>query len=56
MLRLLLPPSYLHMLEIACLDNLFSYKMPMHRKYVRLKYVCHVFYDAPFVIQILSFM
>ena len=37
---LMLHSSYLHMLDIACLDNLFSYKMPMHRKYVRLKCVC----------------
>ena len=34
MLKLLtLHSSYLHMLDIACLDNLFSYKKPMHRKY-----------------------
>ena len=48
--------SPLHMLVISCLDNLFSYKIPMHRKYVRLKCVCHVFYDALFVLQFLSFM
>ena len=48
--------SPLHMLEIACLDNLFSYKMPMHRKNVRLKFVCHMFYDALFVFQFLSFI
>src|SRR3989337_2909001 len=46
----------LHMLEIACLDNLFAYKMPMHRKYVRLKYVFHMLHDALFVFQLLSFM
>ena len=47
MLRLLLFLSAsLHMLVFACLDNLFAYKMPMHRKYVRLRCVCHVFYDA----------
>jgi hypothetical protein len=38
MLRLLFSSS-LHMLDLACLTNLFSYKMPMHRKYVRLKCV-----------------
>ena len=48
--------SYLHMIVFACLDNLFSYNMPMHRKYVRLRCVCHVFYDALFVLQFLSFM
>ena len=50
MLRLLSSlSSSLHMLIFACYDNLFAYKMPMHRKYVRLKYVCHMFYDALFV-------
>ena len=38
MLRLLLFSS-MHMLDIACLANLFSYKIPMHRKCVRLKCV-----------------
>ena len=38
MLRLLLfLSSSLLMLGFACIDNLFTYKMPMHRKYVRLK-------------------
>ena len=57
MLRLILflSPS-LHMLDLACLSNLFSYKMPMHRKYVRLRCVFHMFYDALFVLQFLSFM
>ena len=48
--------SSLHMLVFACLGNLFAYKMPMHRKYVRLICVCHVFYDALFVLQFFSFM
>ena len=48
--------SSLHMLVFACYDNLFSYKMPMHRKYVRLKCVCHMFYDVLLVLQFLSFM
>ena len=57
MLRLLLFLSVsLHMLVFACLANLFAYKMPMHRKYVRLICVCHMFYDALFVLQLLSFM
>ena len=42
--------SSLHMLIFACYDNLFAYKMPMHRKYVRLRCVYHVFYDALFVL------
>ena len=57
MLRLLLfLSSSLHMLVFACLDNLFAYKMPMHRKYVKLRCVCHVFHDALFALQLLSFM
>ena len=56
MLRFSMFYSYpLHMLDISCLDNLFAYEIPMHRKYVRLKYVCHMFCDALFVLQFLSF-
>ena len=33
--------SSLNMLVFACLDNLFAYKMPMHRKYVRLRCVLY---------------
>ena len=46
--------SSLHMLDVSYRDNLFSYKIPMHRKYVRLKCVCHMFHDALFVFQFLS--
>src|SRR5215216_3381047 len=57
MLRsLLFLSSSMHKLDIACLDNLFAYKIPMHRKYVRLKCVCHMTHDALFVFQLLSFM
>ena len=57
MLKLLLFLSAsLHMLVFACLYNLFAYKMPMHRNYVRLRCVCHVFHDALFALQFLSFM
>src|SRR3990170_7885830 len=57
MLRLSLfySPS-LHMLGFSCLDNLFAYKIHMHRKYVRLKLIFHMLYDALFVLQFLSFM
>ena len=48
--------SSLHMLEIARLDNLFTYKMYMHRKRVRLKCVFHMIHDVLFVFQSLSFM
>ena len=57
MLRLPLSlSSSLHMLDVSCLDNLVAYKMPMHRKYVRLRCVCHMFYIALFVLQFFSFM
>ena len=57
MLRLLLfLSSSLHMLDISCLDDLFAYKILMHRNYVRIKYVCHMFHDALFVFQFLFFM
>ena len=48
------PP--LHMLDVSCLDNLVAYKMPMHRKNVRLKCFFHMFYDDLFSFQLLSFM
>ena len=48
--------SSLHMLVFACLADLFAYNMPMHRKYVGLRCVCHMFYDALFMLQFLSFM
>ena len=52
MLRLLLfLSSSLHMLVFACLDNLFAYKMPTHRKYVRLILGFHMLYNALFVLQ-----
>ena len=53
---LMLPSSYLHMLEIACLDKTFPYKMPLRRKCVRLKLVFHMPHDALFVFQFLSSM
>ena len=57
MLRLLLFLSAsLHMLVFACLNNLFTYNLPMHRNYIILICVSHVFYDALFVLQFLSFM
>ena len=57
MWRLLLSlSSSLHMATIGCLDNLFSYKMPMHRKCVRLRCDFHMLYDALVVLQFLSFV
>ena len=48
--------SPLYMLYVSCLDNLFSYIMPIHRKYVRLRCDFNMLHDAPFVFQLLSFM
>src|SRR4051812_20325001 len=49
MLRLeLFLSASLHTLVFACYDNLFAYKIPMHRKCVRLRCVCSVFHDALF--------
>ena len=48
--------SSVHNLDISCLDNLLAYKIPMHRKYVRLKCVFHMLRDALFMFQSLSFM
>ena len=57
MLRLILSlSSSLHMVTIGCLHNMFSYKMTMHRKYVRLRCDFHMLYDALVVLQFLSFM
>ena len=56
LILLLFLSSSLHMLVFACLDNFFAYKMHMHMKYLRLRCVYHVFYDALFVLQFLSFL
>ena len=56
MLRsLLFISSSLHMVVFACLD-LFSNKIPMHRKHVRLKLVRQMFHDDLFIFQWLSFV
>ena len=36
--------------------KLFSHKIPMHRKWVRLKCASHILHDAPVMFQFLSFM
>ena len=40
----------------SCSHKLFAHKIPMHRKWVRLKCACHVFHDALVMFQFLSFM
>jgi hypothetical protein len=39
---------YLPMLVTMCFFDLFSYKVHMHRKWVRLKYVSYLLLDALF--------
>ena len=46
----------LPMLDDSCLNKFFAYKIPMHRKWVRLKCVCFMIHDAPFMFQFLLFM
>ena len=49
---LVLPP----MLVDSCPHKLFANKIPMHRKWVRLKCASHILHDALFMFQFLSFM
>ena len=44
------------MLVDYCSHQLFAHKIPMHRKWVRLKCGLRMLYDALFVFQFLSFM
>ena len=46
----------LPMLVDYCSHKLFSHKIPMHRKRVRLKCASHMLHDALFMFQFLSFM
>ena len=46
----------LPMLVDSCLHKLFAHKIPMHRKWVRLKCASHILHDALFIFQFLSFM
>ena len=47
---------YLPMLVDYCSHKLFVHKIPMHRKWVRLKCASHILHDALFIFQFLSFM
>ena len=47
---------YLPMQVDYCSHKLFAQKIPMHRKYVRLKCASHILHDALFMFQFLSFM
>ena len=47
---------YLPMLVVSCSHKLFAHKIPMHRKWVRLKCSSHMLHDAPVMFQLLSFM
>ena len=47
---------YLPMLVDYCSHKFFAHKIPMHRKWVRLKCASHMLHDAPIMFQFLSFM
>ena len=40
----------------SCSHKLFAHKVPMHRKWIRLKCASHMLHDAPIMFQFLSFM
>ena len=44
------------MLVDYCSHKLFAHKIPMHRKWVRLKCANHILHDALFIFQFLSLM
>ena len=44
------------MLVDYCSHKLFAHKIPMHRKWVRLKCASYILHDALFMFQFLSFM
>ena len=47
---------YFPMLVDSCSHKLFAHKIPMHKKWVRLKNAFHVIHDALVMFQFLSFM
>ena len=47
---------YLPMQVDSCSHKLFSQKIPMHRKWVRLKCASHILHDSLFMLQFLSFL
>ena len=47
---------YVPMLIDYCFHKLFANKIPMHKKYVKLKCASHILHDALFMFQFLSFM
>ena len=46
----------LPMLVDYCSLKLFAHRIPMHRKWVRLKCASHMLHEAPVMFQFLSFM
>ena len=47
---------YLPMQVDSCSHKLFAHKIPMHRKWVRLKCASHMLHDAPIMFPFLYFM
>ena len=46
---------YLPMQVDSYSHKLFAHKIPMHRKWARLKCASHMLYDSPIMVQFLSF-
>jgi hypothetical protein len=46
----------LPMLVDSCYHKLFAHKIPMHRKWVRLKFACHIIHDDLFMFQFFILM
>jgi hypothetical protein len=46
----------LPMLVDSCSHKLVAHKIPMHRKWVRLKFACHMIHDALFMLQFFILM
>ena len=47
---------YLPMLVDCCSHKLFAHKIPMHRKWVRLKCAIYILHDAPVMFQFIYFL
>ena len=46
----------LPMLVDSCSHKLFAHKIPMHRKWVRIKFASYMLHDAPVMFQFSTFM
>ena len=46
----------LPMLVDSCSHKLFAHKIPMHRKWIRLKCASHILHDAPIMFQFIFYV